>query len=135
MAIDDHSRVGFSLMLADETAKSACAFLLDALRYYRQLGVRVECVMTDNGSAYKSRQGRRRAARCQTLPARTCCEGLLAPGCQPRRKTLAGPAVNYSALWLDSQSAPSGGVQTQMDNAASHHGLPCPHFRPLASAA
>jgi transposase InsO family protein len=56
VAIDDHSRVGFSLMLADETAKSACAFLLDALRYYTQLGVRVECVMTDNGSAYKSRR-------------------------------------------------------------------------------
>ena len=54
VAIDDHSRVGFSQMLTDETAKSACAFLLDALRYYQRLGVRVEQVMTDNGSAYKS---------------------------------------------------------------------------------
>jgi len=56
VAIDDHSRVGFSQMLTDETAKSACAFLLDALRYYQRLGVRVEQVMTDNGSAYKSRR-------------------------------------------------------------------------------
>ena len=56
VAIDDHSRVGFSQMLADETARSACAFLLAALRYYRSLGVRVEQVMTDNGSAYKSRR-------------------------------------------------------------------------------
>ena len=56
MAIDDHSRVGYSLMLSDETAKNACAFLLAALRYYRSLGVRVEQVMTDNGSAYKSRR-------------------------------------------------------------------------------
>jgi len=56
VAIDDHSRVGFSLVLADETAKSACAFLLNALRYYRQLGVSVERVMTDNGSAYRSRR-------------------------------------------------------------------------------
>ena len=56
VAIDDHSRVGFSLMLSDETAKNACAFLLAALRYYRRLGVRVEQVMTDNGSAYKSRR-------------------------------------------------------------------------------
>jgi transposase InsO family protein len=55
VAIDDHSRVGFSLMLADETAKSACAFLLAALRYYKTLGVKIERVMTDNGSAYKSR--------------------------------------------------------------------------------
>ena len=56
VAIDDHSRVGFSLMLADETAKSACAFLLAALRYYRSLGVKIAQVMTDNGSAYKSRR-------------------------------------------------------------------------------
>ena len=56
VAIDDHSRVGFSQMLADETAKSACAFLLAALRYYRSLGVHIAQVMTDNGSAYKSRR-------------------------------------------------------------------------------
>lgn len=56
VAIDDHSRVGFSLMLSDETAKSACAFLLAALRYYKTLGVKVSCVMTDNGAAYKSRR-------------------------------------------------------------------------------
>lgn len=34
VAIDDHSRVGFSLMLTDEKAISACSFLLAALRYY-----------------------------------------------------------------------------------------------------
>ncbi len=56
VAIDDHSRVGFSRLLLDETAKSACAFLLAALRYYRSLGVKVAQVMTDNGAAYKSRR-------------------------------------------------------------------------------
>ncbi|MGE5117114.1 MAG: IS481 family transposase [Betaproteobacteria bacterium] len=56
VAIDDHSRLGFSQLRTDETAKSACAFVLDALRYYRRLGVRVAQVMTDNGSAYKSRR-------------------------------------------------------------------------------
>jgi transposase InsO family protein len=56
VAIDDHSRVGFSLMQPDETAKSACAFLLAALRYYARLGVRIAQLMTDNGSAYKSRR-------------------------------------------------------------------------------
>ena len=43
-------------MLADEKATSACSFLLAALRYYKALGVRIERVMTDNGSAYKSRR-------------------------------------------------------------------------------
>jgi transposase InsO family protein len=56
VCIDDHSRVGFSQMLADETAKSACDFLLAALRYYRQLGVKVQAVMTDNGAAYRSKR-------------------------------------------------------------------------------
>ena len=56
VAIDDHSRVGFSQLLDDETSRSACAFLLAALRYYASLGVRVQAVMTDNGSAYKSRR-------------------------------------------------------------------------------
>jgi transposase InsO family protein len=56
VAIDDHSRVGFCLMLADEMAMSACAFLVAALRYYKSLGVSVQRVMTDNGSAYKSRR-------------------------------------------------------------------------------
>ncbi|GKT27212.1 hypothetical protein AVHM3334_22955 [Acidovorax sp. SUPP3334] len=55
VAADDHSRVGFSLMLTDETATIACAFLLAALRYYKTLGVKIEQVMTDNGSPYKSR--------------------------------------------------------------------------------
>ena len=54
--IDDHSRVGFSLMLADETVKSAIAFVFAALRYYRALGVTVTRIMTDNGSAYRSKK-------------------------------------------------------------------------------
>jgi hypothetical protein len=37
VAIDDHCRVGFSLLLVDEKASSACAFLLAALRYYTAL--------------------------------------------------------------------------------------------------
>lgn len=56
VSIDDHSRVGFSRLLGDETAQSACQFLLAALRYYRQLGVRVQAVMTDNGCAYRSKR-------------------------------------------------------------------------------
>ncbi|OGS94699.1 MAG: integrase [Gallionellales bacterium RIFCSPLOWO2_02_FULL_57_47] len=56
VAIDDHSRVGFSLMLADETTRSAIAFVFAALRYYRALGVKVTGIMTDNGSACRSKK-------------------------------------------------------------------------------
>ena len=56
VAIDDHFRVGFSQIPADDKATGACTFLLAALRYYKTLGVQIERVMTDNGSAYKSRR-------------------------------------------------------------------------------
>lgn len=56
VAIDDHSRVGFSLILPDEKTNNAITFTLAALRYYRALGVRVARIMTDNGSAYRSKR-------------------------------------------------------------------------------
>jgi transposase InsO family protein len=54
VAIDDASRIAFSQILPDEKGESAVAFLLAALAYYASLGVRIERVMTDNGSCYKS---------------------------------------------------------------------------------
>ena len=56
VAIDDHSRVGFSKILPDETAHSAISFTLAALRYYRAMGVKITGIMTDNGSAYRSKK-------------------------------------------------------------------------------
>lgn len=56
VAIDDHSRVGFSQMLGDEKSLSACQFLIAALRYYKQLGLQVTSILTDNGSAYRSKR-------------------------------------------------------------------------------
>lgn len=58
-------------ILADETATSACAFVLAALRYYRSLGVEVEQIMTDNGSAYTSRRFARLLRRLGIRHART----------------------------------------------------------------
>jgi transposase InsO family protein len=55
IAIDDHSRLAFSRIFPDEKQASAVAFLHAALSHYRDLGVTVTRVMTDNGSCYKSR--------------------------------------------------------------------------------
>lgn len=54
LAIDDHSRVSFGQVLADETACSCVQFLRDAVTYYASIGVRIERVMTDNGAGYKN---------------------------------------------------------------------------------
>ena len=54
VCIDDHSRLAFSQIHADETQESAIPFLKAALAYYASLGVTVTRVMTDNGSCYIS---------------------------------------------------------------------------------
>jgi transposase InsO family protein len=53
----------FSTLHPDETGKSACRALLQALRYYASLGVRFRRVLTDNGACYKSRRFRRLCRR------------------------------------------------------------------------
>ena len=55
VAIDDHSRIGFSAIHPNEKARSVCRFLLQALRYYARLGIRFRAILTDNGPAYHSR--------------------------------------------------------------------------------
>ena len=55
VCIDDASRIAFSRVMKDERKESAIAFLEAAVAYYASLGVKVERVMTDNGSCYLSR--------------------------------------------------------------------------------
>jgi transposase InsO family protein len=64
VAIDDHSRIAFSAVLPDERQESVVAFLREALVYYRRFGIRFRAVLTDNGSAYRSRAF---AAECRRL--------------------------------------------------------------------
>ena len=54
VAIDDHSRVARIDIFPDEKKQSAVAFLKATVAYYRNLGVTVDRVMTDNGSCYRS---------------------------------------------------------------------------------
>jgi transposase InsO family protein len=54
VCIDDASRVAFAQVMPDEKKESAVAFLKAAIDYYASLGITVVCVMTDNGSCYKS---------------------------------------------------------------------------------
>jgi hypothetical protein len=41
-------------MLPDQTIQNVITFTLQALRYYRAMGVKITGIMTDNGSAYRS---------------------------------------------------------------------------------
>jgi Integrase core domain len=55
VCIDDATRLGYSEILPDERKGSAVGFLERALGWLAHQGVAVERVMTDNGSAYLSR--------------------------------------------------------------------------------
>ena len=71
VAIDDHSRVAFAKIMPNEKKRSATAFLKAAVAYYASLGVKVERVMTDNGSCYKSFAFRRACRRLKLKHIRT----------------------------------------------------------------
>jgi hypothetical protein len=51
-AVDDRSRVAFSLLLPDETGETAARFLVEAASFFAEQGVRIERVLTDNAKAY-----------------------------------------------------------------------------------
>jgi transposase InsO family protein len=63
VCIDDHSRVAFAHIMPNEKKRCAIAFLKAAIAYYERLGIKVERVMTDNGSCYKSFAFRRACKR------------------------------------------------------------------------
>jgi transposase InsO family protein len=55
VAIDDHSRAGFVQILADERKDSATAFLKTTVARFASKGVTIKRLLTDNGSAYRSK--------------------------------------------------------------------------------
>ncbi|QSR27500.1 IS481 family transposase [Nocardioides aromaticivorans] len=54
-AVDDHSRLAYSEILADERKETAAAFWKRARRFFTAHGITVKAVLTDNGSCYRSR--------------------------------------------------------------------------------
>jgi hypothetical protein len=54
VAIDDHSRIAHSDIRPDEKKESAVLFLQRTVAYCQSLGVRIDRVMTDNGSCCRS---------------------------------------------------------------------------------
>ena len=54
VAVDDYSRLAYVEVLPDEKATTAAAFLRRAVSFYRRYGIRVEAILSDNGSAYIS---------------------------------------------------------------------------------
>ncbi|MEU7019471.1 IS481 family transposase [Streptomyces sp. NPDC046203] len=70
-AVDDHSRLAYSEILADEKKETATAFWTRAQAFFTQAGITVERVLTDNGSCYKSHAWRELLAAAGITHKRT----------------------------------------------------------------
>lgn len=55
VAIDDASRLAYTEVLADEKQDTTCAFTARAIAWFERHGVTVARLMSDNGSAYRSK--------------------------------------------------------------------------------
>ena len=85
VCIDDASRPAYVEVLGDERGDTTCGFFERALAHYRGLGLSVAQVMTDNGSAYVSRDF---AALCRR-------EGLRHLRTRPYRPQTNGKAERF----------------------------------------
>jgi transposase InsO family protein len=63
VAVDDHARIAFTQMKPDECRPSAIAFLRATVAHFAGLGVAVRRILTDNGSAFRSKDFARACRR------------------------------------------------------------------------
>jgi len=90
VCVDDATRLAYVEVLSDEKATTAAGFLRRAVRHYRRHGVKVEAVMTDNGSAYVSAV---HAIACRVL-------GIRHLRTRPRRPQTNGKAERFIRTML-----------------------------------
>jgi transposase InsO family protein len=115
VAIDDHSRIGFTQMMPDEGTSSALSFLHATVAYFAGLGVRVRRILTDNGGAFHSK---RFAHACRGL-------GLKHIFTRPYRPQTNGKAERFiqSALreWAYGVAYDQSRQRTAMLSRWTHH--------------
>ena len=71
VAIDAATRLVYAELLADERGRTTARFLVRALRWFRARGIRVERLLSDNGSPYRSRVFARARRRLGLRHSRT----------------------------------------------------------------
>ena len=115
VAIDDHARIGFTQMKLNERRGCAIAFLRASVAYFANLGVAIKRVLTDNGSAFRSK---RFAAACRLL-------GLQHSFTRPYRPQTNGKAERFiqSALreWAYGIPYQRSAERTVMLQRWTHH--------------
>ena len=89
--IDDHPRLAYAEIHDDETAATAATVLRRAVAWFAARGVRVERVLSDNGSCYRSRTFAAALAATNTVHKRT----------RPYRPQTNGKVERFNRTLLD----------------------------------
>lgn len=128
VAVDDATRLAYVEVLENEKTSSAIGFLRRAVRFLDGYGVRVQRVMTDNGSAYRSTT---HALACRRLGIRHLRTRPYRPRTNGKaerfiRTMLAGWA--YAAIYRDSwQRRAALAAWLEFYNHRRPHGSPGRH--------
>ena len=85
VCVDDHSRVAYVELLADERSTTAAGFIARAAAHYSALDVTVERVLTDNGSPFLGHAFRASCDQLRIRHSRT----------RPRRPQTNGKAERF----------------------------------------
>ena len=90
IAIDDATRLAYAEVLSDEKATTAIGFLRRAVAFYERHGMKVQELLTDNGSPYRSAV---HALACRAL-------GIRHLRTRPRRPQTNGKAERFIRTML-----------------------------------
>lgn len=107
-AIDAYSRLAYSEFAGPETQDNCVAFLDRAVAWFREQGISIERVLTDNGNAYRSRAWRDQCSQfdivhTRTRPYRPATNGKV----ERFNRTLADEWA-YARLWKSEASRARG---------------------------
>jgi len=97
VAVDDHSRLAFTQILADQKTETTIGFLHAALQFFVSHGIGVRAVLTDNGSCYRSRRFRQACSHSQintTVPGPILPEPTEKPSALSKQPCASGPTPN-----------------------------------------
>lgn len=107
VAIDDHSRLAYVEVLSDESPRSCVSFLVRALAWFKQQGISVRRLLTDNGNGYRSDGFRLACRQLRLRHLRT----------QPRRPQTNGKAERFIQTlmreWAYARRYPNSAARTK----------------------
>jgi transposase InsO family protein len=103
VAIDDHSRMAFTQMLADQKTETTIGFLRSAVEFFSRHGIGIRALLTDNGSSYRSDQFRQ---ACQQMAIQHKRTRPYTPRTNGKAERFIQTALRewaYAKHWTDSQ--------------------------------